>query len=486
MAMINRDTEYFKTEEVKAAAQGSWVSVLSHFPQLSRALEKAGKHVPCPKTGEGKDSFRLYSKDLTLRGGGVHNDPNVGSMSDGFSLLMWLLDMSFQEVVAEVALVLGMQPHKKRAARANAYAQHKGKRAQTEAVSSAQAQARLAAGNGAQSMALPSTVNTVTHPQEGFAQQAASTFASALDDNASAPRQPESHSVTSREEFARRVEAKLAKQSVATAGEQKRKIEKVWGETLPLSSPSASVARRYLGTRGIAMSSERFTRLSEGNSVRFHPALPYYAERDVPVLDKNGQVTLDSKGWPVMEQKIVKVDAYPAVILAIRDNHGEIVTLHRTYLSPNGNGKAAVECPRKMMSVPNTTTATGSAIPLATPHKGILGVAEGLETALSAFHATGMPTWSCVNAVLLAAFEPPQNVHTVVVWADKDRSLAGEIAADQLQQRLAKRGIKVITIMPAFGIPSQDKGIDWNDVLMRYGIGGFPNTHTIMSRIACA
>ena len=67
----------------------------------------------------------------------------------------------------------------------------------------------------------------------------------------------------------------------------------------------------------------------------------------------------------------------------------------------------------------------GGAIGLATPGP-VLGVAEGIETALAVQLRTGMPVRSAVSAGLLARLEPPAGTSLVVIWADRDRSGAGE------------------------------------------------------------
>ncbi|AYN97417.1 DNA primase [Pseudomonas sp. LTJR-52] len=207
----------------------------------------------------------------------------------------------------------------------------------------------------------------------------------------------------------------------------------------------------------------------DNDCVRFHPALPY-RETVTEVDMETGE-----------EREInAEIGKFPALICAIVDNKGEILTLHRTYLSSTGS-KADVESPRKMMPVPEGKSIRGAAIQMGTPVDGVLGVAEGLETALSAYRATGIATWSTVNATLLEGFTPPAGVHTVLVWADKDRSCTGESAAMRLKLRLQQQGIRVIVILPTAPIPSGSKGIDWNDVMIRQGISGFPSLALLRS-----
>lgn len=66
----------------------------------------------------------------------------------------------------------------------------------------------------------------------------------------------------------------------------------------------------------------------------------------------------------------------------------------------------------------------------------------------------------------MESFEVPEGVHTVLIWADKDKSVTGEKSANVLKAKLEKRGIRVYVLLPKLPIPPRAKGIDWNDVLM--------------------
>ncbi|WP_436718076.1 MULTISPECIES: toprim domain-containing protein [unclassified Salmonella] len=193
--------------------------------------------------------------------------------------------------------------------------------------------------------------------------------------------------------------------------------------------------------------------------LRFNPAMAYY--------DEDGN----------------EVGKFPAIVCAIRDVEGNLVTLHRTYLTQNGK-KAKVGNAKKMMPIPDGLDVNGAAIRLGEPTEGILGVAEGLETALSAYRVTQIPVWSTVNATLMESFEVPEGVHTVLIWADKDKSVTGEKSANVLKAKLEKRGIRVYVLLPKLPIPPRAKGIDWNDVLMSQGSLGFPNARYLRDFIA--
>lgn len=93
-----------------------------------------------------------------------------------------------------------------------------------------------------------------------------------------------------------------------------------------------------------------------------------------------------------------------------------------------------------------------------------LGVAEGIETALACYLASGIPTWSCMNAGGVRAFDWPQCLQTLVVFADNDANGVGQSAARDLAGRAAAAGIEVRVLIP------ETVGTDWLDVY----VGGCP------------
>lgn len=89
-----------RKEDVLAAARGRWSEILAALaPQLRPALDKTGRHVPCPVHG-GKDGFRFF-KDIAEKGGSICN--TCGPHPDGLSTLMWVNGWSFKEALAAVA-----------------------------------------------------------------------------------------------------------------------------------------------------------------------------------------------------------------------------------------------------------------------------------------------------------------------------------------------------------------------------------------------
>lgn len=268
-------------------------------------------------------------------------------------------------------------------------------------------------------------------------------------------------SVTARESAARRQRRFEQAQKKRQAKQAKRtqraiaKLRSVWDDTLPVSHMKAAPLRLYLANRGLSPAA-----IAECPDLRFHPSLACYQDT---------------------EQGLAHLGDYPAMIALVRDVSGSPVTLHRTYLTPHG-AKLPVDKPKKLMETPESKL-QGGAIHLFAPGP-VLGVAEGIETALSVQFATGMPTWSVVSAPLLQGFEPPTGTQRLVIWADHDRSRTGIEAARLLQKRLWPRDIQVQIQLPDYRIPENAKSIDWNDIWQQTGRMGFPPVNVDRQHIA--
>lgn len=218
-----------------------------------------------------------------------------------------------------------------------------------------------------------------------------------------------------------------------------KKLIETWQQSVQVHDPIAEPARLYLARRGLPTTIYP--------SVRFHASLPYYEGKQL-------------KG------------KFPALVAMVEDVNGKPVTLHRTYLSADGN-KAPVEEPKKSMMYPTTRNMAGSAIRLA-KHSQILGLGEGIETTLSGMFAMGIPGWATISAELMESVVLPPEVTHVVIWADKDRSKRGEEAAKTLIQRLWSEKRVAAAFLPIVPIPDGKKGVDWNDVLIQNGRSAFP------------
>jgi putative DNA primase/helicase len=146
---------------------------------------------------------------------------------------------------------------------------------------------------------------------------------------------------------------------------------------------------------------------------------------------------------------------HPAMLAMVQNSDGKPVQLHRTYLTAQGD-KANVQSVRRLMPGP---IPPGSCVRLA-DYSEQIGIAEGIETALSAMMLFRIPCWSALNATLLAQWVPPDGVKSVTVFADNDRSFAGQRAGYELAHRLSSKFSINVRVPP-------QPDTDWNDVLTR-------------------
>ncbi len=134
-----------------------------------------------------------------------------------------------------------------------------------------------------------------------------------------------------------------------------------------------------------------------------------------------------------------------AMLTIFHDKDGQAATIHRTYLSPAGN-KLDIKSPKKMM--PPKKKMSGGAARLYPFEDGILGIAEGIETAIACHDEANIPVWAALSATLLEKFQCPKNVKDVLIFSDNDLNFTGQRAAYNLAHRLYNEGINVKVEVP--------------------------------------
>lgn len=202
----------------------------------------------------------------------------------------------------------------------------------------------------------------------------------------------------------------------------------------------------------------KMVKSTSGNAVAAEVKPPLTVERQKDLLRQlwrqsspveSGDITdryLTSRGIGI---RSAALRTTPEMMLAlVSDGSGKPATLHRTYL-PGKN--------RKLMpgALPDNV-----AIRLM-PFTDTLGIAEGIETALSAAQLFQVPVWSSICAGMMEKWHPPQGVKKVVIFGDNDESFTGQKAAYSLAFRLKTAGLQVDVKIPAV------TG-DWNDVLRKH------------------
>ena len=188
---------------------------------------------------------------------------------------------------------------------------------------------------------------------------------------------------------------------------------RIWRDAQPLR---ASPAKAYLESRGI---------LAASPALRFHPRTP-----------------LGPKG---------RARFLPAMIAAVSLDEGPIA-IHRTFLSTEASGKAAFEKPKRALGALGE-----AAVRLFAPVSGKLGLAEGVESAMSAYALTGIPVWATLGNERFGLVSVPESVTELHLFVDRDAG--GELAASRGLAAYAREGRTIHVRKPS----SRDS--DWNDEL---------------------
>ena len=191
---------------------------------------------------------------------------------------------------------------------------------------------------------------------------------------------------------------------------------RIWREAEPLGG---SPAKAYLESRGI---------LAASSALRFHPRTP-----------------LGPKG---------RTRFLPAMIAAVSLDEGPIA-IHRTFLSVEGSTKAAFEKPKRALG-----SLGEAAVRLFAPVSGKLGLAEGIESALSAYALTGIPVWATLGNERFGLVSIPESVTELHLFVDHDAG--GELAASRGLGAYAQEGRTIQVRKPH---PSDT---DWNDELIAW------------------
>ncbi|USI71503.1 DUF7146 domain-containing protein [Sphingomonas morindae] len=188
---------------------------------------------------------------------------------------------------------------------------------------------------------------------------------------------------------------------------------------------TGTTAEAYLRTRGI-------TALHGTDALRFHPRCYYQPEHG-------------------------PTETWPALLARVTDLDGHQTGTHRTWLAPDGSGKAPVDTQRKAMGDINghgVRFGIGSEVQTAS---------EGIETMLSVRSALpDLPAVAALSAAHLGALLLPDTLRRLYVA--RDNGEAGEAMAAMLAARAEAAGIEAVVLVPTLG--------DFNDDLRAFGVEG--------------
>jgi putative DNA primase/helicase len=146
--------------------------------------------------------------------------------------------------------------------------------------------------------------------------------------------------------------------------------------------------------------------------------------------------------------------ADPAMVAAVQAPDRRTIAVQVTRLEASGERKAQVPTPRL------TYGALGNGAVRLAAAGDVLGLAEGIESALSAMQLSGIPTWACLGATRMHRVAVPDSVRELHVFMDNDGPGrdAGERTANVHRHR------RVVLRSPP------DHLNDWNDFLRAKGI----------------
>jgi hypothetical protein len=186
-----------------------------------------------------------------------------------------------------------------------------------------------------------------------------------------------------------------------------------------LSQPiHGTLVQTYLHNRAITL-------LAGTGALRFHPRCFYRADDHAPT------------------------ETWPAMIAAVTDLSGAITGVHRTWLAPDGSGKAPVDTQKKAMG-----RIVGHAVRFGAV-EDVLAVGEGIETMLSLRCAVpAMPMAAALSASHLPAIVLPPALRRLYIARDADA--AGDMAFAALTERARAAGIEALALSPRMGDFNED------------------------------
>lgn len=146
--------------------------------------------------------------------------------------------------------------------------------------------------------------------------------------------------------------------------------------------------------------------------IRFHPGMQFYG-----IAPEGAYVGRD-------------YGLHPCMVSAVVDELGRCCNIHRTFLTHQGKKLVMQEPdsddPSLLVDLPSkklmpSIGAKHYQIRLAKPLDAVLGIAEGIETALAAMVYSGVPTWSVVATTGMVNFLVPDAISKLVIFADNDK-----------------------------------------------------------------
>lgn len=146
-------------------------------------------------------------------------------------------------------------------------------------------------------------------------------------------------------------------------------------------------------------------------------------------LQRRGILELPESGIGFCDKQTCNGREYQALYSLATDDKGALCYLHRTLL--DGDRKADVVAAKKLMALQESSYLeyAGSVAIRMFPPAATLGIAEGIETALSCRQIYRCNVWSVMNTSFMEKFIAPPGVNHLIIFADNDPHGAGLAAA---------------------------------------------------------
>lgn len=190
----------------------------------------------------------------------------------------------------------------------------------------------------------------------------------------------------------------------------------IWDAASPIAG---TPAEHYLAGRGIHVPSD---------ALRYHPRTPIGRGRAVRFR--------------------------PAMVAAVRERD-RVIAIKRFFLDLR-TGRLAPDLPDPKLTLGRPLA---GAVMLQ-PAGPTLGLAEGVETALSAAILLGLPVWATLGNERLHQVALPEIVRRLILLPDNDAG--GRLGECRARETYAREDLQIDTFWPLAGLN------DWNDVLMRH------------------
>lgn len=221
----------------------------------------------------------------------------------------------------------------------------------------------------------------------------------------------------------------------------KKYLDKAWKESVALDG--ADPVSLYLKSRVPGCNIDNLS-----NHIRYHRGMKFMTFGD--------------------DDKLVCQGVFPVMLARIVDAVGKPISLHRTYLTKDGE-KAPFDKVKKQMA--GVRRLQGAAVRLNTCDSRVLGVCEGIETGLAVLTAYKhrINVWALLNCGNMATADILKDCFdSVIIFADHDKidvrrgHRPGEHAANTLKAKLLEMGLEVEVKIP----PCEET--DFADIWMSY------------------